>query len=573
MTTIAADYMVEALVKAGVKRVYGVVGDSLNGFTDSLRRDGSIEWLHMRHEESAAFAAGAEAHLTGQLAVCCGSCGPGNLHLINGLFDCHRSGVPVLAIAAHVPSTEIGIDYFQATHPESLFKESSHYVELVHSPDQLPQILSRAIRTAVARKGVAVVVVPGDVALGPLTKAVPQWSAPSAPVIRPTNDDVAKLASLLNGSSRVTLLCGARCKDSHTKVVELARKLQAPIVHSLRGKEYIEYDNPFDVGMTGLIGFSSGYSAMKSCDTLLMLGTDFPYRQFYPENVTIAQVDIRAEALGNRCSLELGVLGTVKDTLAELLPMIQEKTDSSFLNHALQDYREARLSLNALAEPEAGSSTIHPQYVTRLVSELADEDAIFSCDVGTPVAWAARYLKMNGKRRLIGSFNHGSMANSLLHSIGAQATFPDRQVISMSGDGGFSMMMGEFLTLIQTGLPVKIVVLNNGTLGFVEMEMKASGFLDTGCDLKNPNFAAMANAIGVKGVRVEHPAELEAALNAAFAHPGPALVDVVSARQELVMPPATTGNQAYHFGLFMLRAVMDGRGHQLIDLAKVNLFR
>ncbi|MGY2491498.1 ubiquinone-dependent pyruvate dehydrogenase [Cupriavidus sp. CP313] len=573
MTTIAADYMVDALVQAGVKRVYGVVGDSLNGFTDSLRRDGSIEWVHMRHEESAAFAAGAEAHLTGELAVCCGSCGPGNLHLINGLFDCHRNGVPVLAIAAHIPSTEIGIDYFQATHPEVLFKECSHYVELVSSPDQLPQILGRAMRAAIGRKGVAVVVIPGNVALNPLTKSVPNWSAPAAPSIRPSNSEIAKLANLLNRSSRVTLLCGAGCKDSHAEVIELARKLQAPIVHALRGKEYIEYDNPYDVGMTGLIGFSSGYSAMKSCDMLLMLGTDFPYRQFYPEGVTIAQVDIKAEALGNRCPLDLGVLGTVKDTLGELLPLISEKADSSFLNRALDDYRKARSQLDALAEPDAGGNTIHPQYVTRLVSELADDDAIVSCDVGTPVAWAARYLKMNGKRRLIGSFNHGSMANSLLHSIGAQAAFRDRQVISMSGDGGFTMMMGEFVTLAQTGLPVKVIVLNNGTLGFVEMEMKASGFLDVGCDLKNPNFATMANAMGIKGVRVERPADLEGALREAFAHPGPALVDVVSARQELVMPPTTTADQAYKFGLFMLRAVMDGRGQQLIDLAKVNLFR
>ena len=573
MAKIAAEYMVDALSKAGVKRIFGVVGDSLNGFTDALRRDGSIEWVHMRHEESAAFAAGAEAHLTGELAVCCGSCGPGNLHLINGLFDAHRSGVPVLAIAAHIPSPEIGIDYFQATHPELLFKECSHYVELVSHPDQLPQILGRAIRTAVARKGVAVVVVPGNVALGALTKPVPNWSMPSAPVIRPSNDDLVQLASLLNGSSRVTMLCGAGCKDSHAEVVELARKLQAPIVHSLRGKEYIEYDNPFDVGMTGLVGFASGYAAMKSCDMLLMLGTDFPYRQFYPEGITIAQVDLRAEALGNRCPIELGVLGTVKDTLGALLPLIHEKTDSSFLKRALEDYRNARKGLDALAEPDAGSPIIHPQYVTRLVSELADDDAIFSCDVGTPIAWTARYLKMNGKRRLVGSFNHGSMANSMLHSIGAQAVFRDRQVISMSGDGGFTMMMGEFVTLIQTGLPVKVVVLNNGTLGFVELEMKAGGFVDTGCDLKNPNFAAMANAMGIKGVRVEHPAELEGALREVFAHPGPALVDVVSARQELVMPPVTTADEAYHFGMFMLRAVMDGRGQQLIDLAKVNLFR
>ncbi|MGO4305863.1 ubiquinone-dependent pyruvate dehydrogenase [Cupriavidus sp. RAF12] len=573
MATIAADYMVGALVNAGVKRVYGVVGDSLNGFTDSLRREGSIEWVHMRHEESAAFAAGAEAHLTGQLAVCCGSCGPGNLHLINGLFDCHRNGVPVLAIAAHIPSSEIGTDYFQATHPEVLFKECSHYVELVSSPDQLPQILGRAIRTAVARKGVAVVVIPGNVALAPLAKTAPSWSAPSAPLIRPSNHEIVKLADLLNQSSRVTLLCGAGCKDSHAEVIELARRLQSPIVHALRGKEYIEYDNPFDVGMTGLIGFSSGYSAMKSCDMLLMLGTNFPYRQFYPEGVTIAQVDTSAEALGNRCPIDLGLLGTVKDTLGELLPLIPEKDDSRFLDRALDDYRKARQSLDALAELEPNSSTIHPQYVTRLVSELADDDAIFSCDVGTPVAWVARYLKMNGRRRLLGSFNHGSMANSLLHCIGAQAAFPDRQVISMSGDGGFTMMMGEFVTLVQTGLPVKVVVLNNGTLGFVEMEMKASGFVDTGCELENPNFAAMANAMGIKGFRVEHPEELEGALREAFAHPGPALIDVVSARQELVMPPSTTADQAYKFGLFMLRAVMDGRGQQLVDLAKVNLFR
>ncbi|WP_028222255.1 ubiquinone-dependent pyruvate dehydrogenase [Paraburkholderia oxyphila] len=573
MAQTAADYLVGALAQAGVQRIFGVVGDSLNGFTDALRRDGSIEWVHMRHEESAAFAAGAEAHLTGQLAVCCGSCGPGNLHLINGLFDCQRSGVPVLAIAAHIPSTEIGIDYFQATHPEALFKDCSHYVELVSNPGQLPQILGRAIRTAVARKGVAVVVMPGDVALGTLEKPVPAWSMPAAPVLRPADADVARLAELLNRKPRVTLLCGAGCKDTHDEVVELARKLKAPIVHSLRGKEHLEYDNPFDVGMTGLVGFASGYAAMKSCDMLLMLGTDFPYRQFYPEGVSIAQVDVRPEALGNRCPIELGVLGTVKDTLGALLPMLDEKTDASFLNRALDDYRHARKELDALAEPRPGSSTIHPQYVTRLVSELAADDAIFSCDVGTPIAWTARYLKMNGKRRLVGSFNHGSMANSMLHSIGAQAAFRDRQVISMSGDGGFTMMMGEFVTLIQTGLPVKIVVLNNGTLGFVELEMKAGGFPDTGCDLKNPNFAAMANAMGIKGVRVEHPEELEGGLREAFAHAGPALVDVVSARQELVMPPVTTLDEAAHFGLFLMRAVMDGRGQELVDLAKVNLLR
>jgi pyruvate dehydrogenase (quinone) len=573
MARTVAGFMVETLKQAGVKRVYGVVGDSLNGFSDALRRLGGIDWIHMRHEEAGAFAAGAEAHLTGELAVCAGSCGPGNLHLINGLFDCHRSRVPVLAIAAHIPSSEIGIDYFQATHPESLFRECSHYVELVSSPGQLPQILERAMRTAVARRGVAVVVIPGDVALQLTAAEPPAWLVPTKPLLRPSDADLDRLAALLNGARRVTLLCGAGCAGAHGEVIQLAERLKAPIVHPLRGKEHVEYDNPYDVGMTGLIGFSSGYVAMKSCDTLLMLGTDFPYRQFYPEGACIAQIDIRPEALGNRCPLELGLVGDVTETLRALLPRLAGQADRRHLDAALADYRRARGDLDSLAESGPGSSVIHPQYVSRLVSELAAEDAIFTCDVGTPTVWAARYLKMNGKRRLLGSFNHGSMANALLQAIGAQATFPGRQVVAMSGDGGFTMMMGDFITLTQIGLPVKVVVLNNGTLGFVELEMKAGGFLDTGCDLRNPNFAAMAEAMGVKGVRVEKPQDLKDALAAAFAHDGPALVDVVSARQELVMPPRTGFAEAQSFGLFLLKAVMDGRAGQLIDLAKVNVFR
>ena len=573
MSRTAAEFLVESLEKAGVKRIYGIVGDSLNGITDALRRRKSIDWVHMRHEEAAAFAAGAEAHVTGNLAVCAGSCGPGNLHLINGLFDCQRSGVPVLAIAAHIPSSEIGIDYFQATHPESLFKDCSHYVELVSNPGQLPQILRRAIRVATAKRGVAVVVMPGDVALMTIETDVPEWTVPAKPVLRPSDSDVQSLASFLNGADRITLLCGAGCAGAHDEVVELARKLKAPIVHSFRGKEFLEYDNPYDVGMTGLVGFASGYLAMKNCDALLMLGTDFPYRAFYPEYAKIAQVDVRPEALGNRCPLHLGLLGTVKDTLDALLPIVKEKTDDSHLSDALADYKKARRDLDALAESRPSSSTIHPQYVTRLVSELAADDAIFTCDVGTPIIWTARYLKVNGRRRIIGSFNHGSMANAMLQAIGAQSAYPKRQVISMSGDGGFSMMMGDFISLTQLGLPVKVVVLNNGTLGFVEMEMKASGFLDADCDLKNPNFALMAQAMGVRGFRVEKPQELKSVIESALAHEGPALLDVVSARQELAMPPKTTLDQAYHFGMFMMKAVLDGRATELIDLAKVNLSR
>ncbi len=573
MARTLADLVAETVRVSGVKRIYGVAGDSLNGITDSLRRQQSVEWVHMRHEEAAAFAAGAEAHLTGELAVCAGSCGPGNLHLINGLFDCHRSRVPVLAIAAHIPSAEIGSSYFQATHPEILFAECSHYVELVSNPELLPRILEKAIRIAVAERGVAVVVIPGDIALKTTEVEAPVWVAPRPSVVRPDEADLAAVAALLNASASVTMLCGAGCAGQHDRVVELARTLNAPIVHALRGKEHIEYDNPFDVGMTGMIGFASGYHAMKNCDTLLMLGTDFPYRQFYPEDASVIQIDLRAESLGNRCRIDLGVVGDIGPTIEALLPRLVRKTDRTHLDNALADYARARADLNALAEHKAGSGQIHPQYCARLISELAADDAIFTCDVGTPTVWAARYLRMNGRRRLIGSFNHGSMANAMLQAIGAQSAFPGRQVVSMSGDGGFTMMMGDFISLVQLGLPVKVVVLNNGTLGFVELEMKAGGFLDFGVDLKNPNFAAMAEATGIRGLRVEQPEALEGALRQAFAHDGPALVDVVSARQELAMPPQTTLEEARHFSLFMMKAVMDGRARELVDLARTNWVR
>lgn len=563
--------MVDTLAQAGVNRVYGVVGDSLNGFTDAMRSRPDMQWVHMRHEEAAAFAAGAQAQLTGELAVCAGSCGPGNLHLINGLFDCHRSRTPVLAIAAHIPSSEIGSDYFQATHPEMLFQECSDYVELVSNPALLPRIMERAMRVAIAKRGVAVVVIPGDVALAKTDVTAPTWIAPRLSTISPPAADIDALTKLLNDGHRITLMCGAGSADAHDEIVTLAKRLQAPIVHSLRGKEYIEYDNPNDIGMTGLIGFSSGYHAMLQCDTLLLVGTNFPYRQFYPEHAKIAQIDCRAENLGNRCRLTLGVHGDVKTTLNALLPKLTQKTDDKFLTACLAHYKKARHALDELAVIKDGDSMIHPQALARLLSENAAEDAIFACDVGTQTAWAARYLKMNGKRRLLGSFNHGSMANAMLQAIGAQVSHPNRQVISMSGDGGFAMMMGDCLSLKQLGLPVKLIVLNNGTLGFVELEMKANGFIDTGVSLDNPDFAAMARAIGIHGVRVTNPAELEGAIQEVLNHPGPALLDVVSARQELIMPPTTTVEEATHFGLYMLRAIMDGRGREVIDLAKENI--
>lgn len=568
-----AQQLATTLEQAGIKRIWGLTGDSLNGLTDSLRTMDSIEWMHVRHEEVAAFAAGAEAAATGELTVCAGSCGPGNLHLINGLFDCHRNHVPVLAIAAQIPSSEIGLNYFQETHPQELFKECSHFIELVTNPEQMPHVLHRAMRSAILNRGVAVVVIPGDVSLLEVEDTFKPWPALLAPRTLPAEQDLQRLTDILEHSGKVTLLCGSGCAGAHDEVVALADALGAPVVHALRGKEHVEWDNPFDVGMTGLIGFSSGYHAMLNCDTLIMLGTDFPYRQFYPTDAKIIQVDRNPQALGRRATLDLGIAADVSETIQALLPRLTRKTDRSFLETSLKHYEKARQGLDDLAEPSKAGRPIHPQYVARLLSELADDDAIFTADVGSPTVWAARYLKMNGKRRLIGSFNHGSMANAMPQAIGAQAAFPGRQVISMSGDGGFTMLMGDFISLAQLTLPVKLVVFNNSSLGFVAMEMKAAGYLDTGTELKNPDFAAMSNAMGILGIRVEQSEDLEPALRRALAHDGPVLVDVVTATQELVMPPSIKLEQAKGFSLYMLKAVMSGRGDEVIELARTNWLR
>ncbi|TWT02872.1 ubiquinone-dependent pyruvate dehydrogenase [Reyranella sp. CPCC 100927] len=577
MSETVADQFAAILAAAGVKRIYGVVGDSLNGLTDALRRQGKIEWVHVRHEEVAAFAAGAEAHLTGALAVCAGSCGPGNLHLINGLFDCHRSRVPVLAIAAHIPSAEVGSGYFQETHPQDLFRECSHYSELAGSPAQMPRVLEVAIREAIGRQGVSVVVLPGDVALQNAQDAPPSKPAgllPRQPIVVPARDDLEKLAALLNSDARVTLLCGSGCQGAHDALLALGERLKAPMVHALKGKEHVEGNNPYDVGMTGLVGFSSGYYAMLDCDVLLMLGTDFPYRQFYPKgkSVRIAQIDIRPGQIGRRAAVDLGLVGDVRATIEALLPLLAEKRDRAHLDKAVAHYQRTRRDLDQLAIGKPGKRPIHPQQIAKAISDLATDDAIFTCDVGLPTVWAARYLAMNGKRRLMGSFWHGSMANAMAQAIGAQAAFPGRQVISLSGDGGFTMLMGDLLSLPQLGLPAKIVVFNNGALGFIEVEQKSTGFLPTGTELKNPNFAAMAEAAGIRGIRVEDPADVESGIAAALKHDGPVLVDAVVARTELPIPPTVTAEMAKGFTLYMLKAVFSGRGDELVDLARTNLW-
>jgi len=572
MASTVAEMTVATLKASGVRRVYGLPGDSLNGFTDALRRDGSIAWQHTRHEEGAAFAAAGEAALTGELAVCAGSCGPGNLHLINGLFDANRSRVPVLAIAAQIPEEEIGSGYFQETHPQELFRECSVYCELVSEAEQMPRVLEIAMRTALARGGVGVVVIPGNLFFADVpsgSTAVAIRATPS--IIRPGDGPLAAAAEVLNAASRVTIMAGAGCAGAHDQLIAIAGALKAPVLHAFRGKEFVEYDNPFDVGMTGLIGFSSGYRAMEHCDALLMLGTDFPYRPFYPSGVPVIQVDVRGEQIGRRVHVDVPLVGTVADTVDALLPLIKVKSDSAHLDRMTGHYKRARSRLDKLAQQRRDRSPLHPQAVAAAVDRLAAADAVFTADVGTPCIWAARYLRMNGSRRLIGSFNHGSMANALPQAIGCQASQPGRQVVALSGDGGVAMLLGELITLRQQHLPVKVVVFNNGALSFVELEMKAAGIVTYGTDLDNPDFAGIARAVGLFGARVEKAGELDDALRAAFEHDGAALVEVLTDRHELSLPPKISYGELKGFTLYATRTILSGGGDELVELTKSNL--
>jgi pyruvate dehydrogenase (quinone) len=569
-----SEVVVETLIAAGVQRIYGVVGDSLNGILEEMRKHPKLHWIPVRHEETGAFASGAQAHLTGQLAVCAGSCGPGNTHLINGLYDCNRSRVPVLAIAAHIPSYEIGSNYFQETDPKKVFNECSHYCELVSQPSQMPRVLEIAIQTALTKRGVSVIIIPGDIALQST-----KYRKPSdiihyhKPVIKPTDREVMRLGDQLNKADNVTIFAGAGCEGAHDQLIEIAKKLQAPIVTTVRGREFVQYNNPYDVGLTGLIGYSSGYHAIKNCSTLLMLGIDFPYTQFYPENSYIIQIDERGENLGRRTRIDLGLIGNVKETLTEVLPLVKQKTDDGHLKTYLKDYKNVIEHLNDLAEKGKDPKVIHPQYLTKLIDKAASDDAIFTCDVGTPVIWAARYLTMNGKRRLLGSFSHGSMANALPQAIGAQLQYPERQVVTLSGDGGIAMLLGDLLTVKQLNLPIKIFVFKNNVLGFVELEMKAAGILANGTELTNPDFAALAESAGIHGINVNDSNELEGAVKKAFEHKGPVLVSVNVNKLELSMPPTIEIDQAVGFNLWALKAVLNGKGDQVLDLARTNIFR
>ncbi|GGT49730.1 pyruvate dehydrogenase [Streptomyces kurssanovii] len=568
-----AEQFVDILVRAGVQRLYGVVGDSLNPVVDAVRRTAGIDWIQVRHEEAAAFAAGAEAQITGRLAACAGSCGPGNLHLINGLYDAHRSMAPVLALASHIPSSEIGLGYFQETHPDQLFRECSHYSELISSPQQMPRLLQTAIQHAVGRGGVSVVSLPGDIADRPAPeKSIEHALVTTRPTARPGDAEIDQLVRMIDDAERVTLFCGSGTAGAHAEVMQFAERIKSPVGHALRGKEWIQYDNPYDVGMSGLLGYGAAYEATHECDLLLLLGTDFPYNAFLPDDVKIAQVDVRPEHLGRRSKLDLAVWGDVRETLRCLTPKVRAKTNRRFLDKMLKKHADALEGVvKAYTRKVDKHVPVHPEYVAAVLDELADDDAVFTVDTGMCNVWAARYISPNGRRRIIGSFSHGSMANALPQAIGAQFVDRNRQVVSMSGDGGFTMLMGDFLTLVQYDLPVKIVLFNNSSLSMVELEMLVAGLPSFGTAYRNPDFAAVARAAGAYGVRVEKPKQLAGALKDAFKHKGPALVDIVTDPNALSIPPKISAEMVTGFALSASKIVLDGGVGRMVQMARSNL--
>ena len=569
-----ADQLIEVLLEAGVARIYGVVGDSLNPLVDAVRRAGRPDWVHVRNEEAGAFAAAAEAQLTGRLAVCAGSCGPGNTHLIQGLYDAHRTGAPVLAIASHVPSLQVGLGFFQETHPERLFVECSDYCELISQAAQMPRVARSAIQHAMGLGGVSVLAISGDVLHRPPatpTGTSDVLSVASKAVARPARGQVQALADRLNAAKTVTLFCGAGVEGAHGEVMELAGALHSPIGHTLRGKEWIQYDNPYDVGMTGLLGYGACYEAVNDAELLVLLGTDFPYQDFLPGAHTV-QIDHDATRLGRRTPVELAVHGDVGETVRALLPLVAQKRDRSFLDRLLHKHAQAlEHVVSTYTHGIEHRLPIHPEFAAKLLDQVASEDAVFTVDTGMNNVWAARYITPNGRRRVIGSFRHGSMANALPHAIGAQLAYPDRQVISMSGDGGLGMLLGELLTVAMYRLPVKVVVFNNSALGMVKLEMLVDGLPDYQTDNSTFDYAAIAGAAGIHSVRVEQPADVPEALTEALAHPGPVLVDLVTDPDALSIPPHITAAQVKGFALAAGKVVLDGGVGEMVEMARANL--
>lgn len=572
MAKKVAEQLVETLEKAGVKRIYAVTGDSLNEVNDAVRKNGKIQWIHVRHEETGAFAAGAEAQLTGELACCAGSSGPGHVHLVNGLYDAHRSGAPVLAIASTLPTQEAGTDYFQETSTIKLFDDCSFFNQLATTPAQISRMLQGAMQAAVSSKGVAVIGLPGDLAaektLEPISS---EQSFPTHPRVRPSSAELIQLAELLNKTEKVTLYCGIGAKDAHKELVTLSMLLNAPVAYSFKAKMEIQYDNPNEVGLTGLLGMPSGYHSMQKADVLLLLGTDFPYESFMPTDSTIVQIDIDPKRLGRRAKVKWGLCGDIQATLEELIPMIQQKEEDYFLREQLDLYKKVKHNLKSSADSQGNEDNIQPEYVVSLVNELASDDAIFTVDTGMTCVWGARYLEATGKRRMLGSFNHGSMANAMPQAIGAALTYPDRQVVALCGDGGLSMLLGDLATIVQYKLPIKLIVFNNRSLGMVKLEMEVAGLPDWQTDMYNPDFAQVALAMGMPGYTVNKPEDLHATLTTAFTTNGPVLVNVMTDPNALAMPPKVEFSQMWGFAQSMYKLMIGGRTKEIMETIDSNL--
>ena len=565
MSTIA-QVIVQTLAAAGARRCYGIPGDTLNHVTDAIR-DSDIRWVHMRHEEAGGFAAGADALLTGELALCAGSCGPGSLHFINGLFESHRNRAPVVLIASQIVRDELGFDFPQEVDFQQIYRACSVFCEEIRTPAQARRKTAMAAQAALAKKGVAVLIVPADIASAKAPDEPPFAVHLAEPVIRPTDIDLDRIAARLNEGKKIAIYGGSGCEGAHDQLVALASTLQAPVAHTSRAKDFLEYDNDFNVGMTGIFGGESGYHALMTCDTLLLLGCDFAWRQYYPDKATIIQVDIDGTHLGRRHPVDIGVVGDVAATLDALMPRIAPRSDRAFLDECLA-HRVRTLEVEAKHATIGKGGAIHPQYLTELISRHAPDDSIYTADGGSPMVWCLRHVAATGKNRTVISLSHGTMANAMPQALGAKAAFPDRTVISLSGDGGIAMMLGDLLTAVQERLPIKVAIFNNSALDFVEIEQKVEGLLEAYTDLVNPDFARVAEAMGFWGRRVEQAEHLEDAVKDWLAAPGPALLDVVTDRFELVMPPKVEAGQVAGMALYSAKAVLNGRGRDVVGMVR-----
>jgi pyruvate dehydrogenase (quinone) len=570
MSKNISDQLVETLVAAGIKRIYAVTGDSLNHVNEAVHRNGKIKWIHVRNEETAAFAAGAEAQLNG-LACCAGSSGPGHVHLINGLYDAHRSSAPVLAIASTIPTSEFGTDYFQETNIFKLFDDCSCYNQMATTTTQFPRMLQSALQHAIHKKGVAVLGLPGDITNLPAEKAETTTRLfRNKPIVRPSEDELSQLAGIINSYRKVTIYCGLGAAEAHDEIIQLAEKIKSPIAYSYKAKMAIQYDNPYEVGLTGLLGVPSAYQSMHECELLILLGTDFPYTPFMPVHNKIVQIDIKPENLGRRAKLEMGLCGDVKDTLQAILPFIEMKEDDKFLHRQLKFYDVVKKNLSLYVNDPGKPNNIHPEYVASVISGLAHKDAIFTVDTGMCCVWAARYIAGTGERKMLGSFNHGSMANAMPQAIGAALACPDKQVIAFCGDGGLSMMMGDLMTIVQYNLPVKIVLFNNRSLNMVKLEMQVAGIPDVETDMLNPDFVKLAEAMGMYGIQINDPADVRPALEKAFQQDGPALISIQTDPNALAMPPKLEFDQMKGFAFYMGKMMISGRIDEIFKIVKSN---